>query len=172
MLKLTGAVCVLLSCAGMGFARGREYKLRIRDLLTLKKLMLLLRGEIKYGVTPLPEALDVIGRKVEHQFGRCMQKVAEQLKSQPGRPLSDIWEQEVRSHATGSFLGREDVSSCVRLGQQLGYLDKEMQIANIDFYMEQLEGTIEKLEGEQGKRIRVCRCLGIFAGVMISLVLL
>lgn len=172
MCKLIGAICVLAACTGMGFARGREYKLRIQDLLVFKKLVLLLRGEIRYGATPLPEALTHISGRTEHQFGTCMGNIAKQLQAQPGKPFSDIWEKEIRACGKESSLKGEDIRQCVRLGQQLGYLDKEMQISNIDFYIEQVEGTIERLESEQGKRSRVCHCLGFFAGIMISLVLL
>ena len=172
MCKLIGAIFVLAACTGMGFARGREYKLRIQDLLMFKKLVLLLRGEIRYGATALPEALCHISDRVEHQFGKCMGTIARQLQAQSGRPFYEIWEKEVRACAKESALKGEDIRQCLRLGQQLGYLDKEMQISNIDFFIEQVEGTVERLEMEQGKRSRVCHCLGIFSGIMISLVLL
>lgn len=172
MLKIMGAVCVLCSCTGIGFAKSREYRQRISELLLLKRLMLLLRGEIKYALTPLPEAFDAIGRKVEHQFGKCMEEIGKRLKGQSGVPLAKIWEEEFQKCMAASCLSKEDAQCCVRLGQQLGYLDKEMQVTHIDFYIEQLEGTIERLEEEQGRRSRVCRSLGVFAGVMICLVLL
>lgn len=172
MFKIAGAILVFASCAGIGYGKSVEYRRRIRELLLLKKMMLMLRGEVRYGATPLPDAFDRIGDKIEHVFGMFLKKVSRQLKQQPGKPLSDIWSTEMKKELTACNLTKEDQKQLQRLGSDLGYLDREMQISTIDFYVEQLEGTIEGLEKEQGKRSRVYNCLGIFAGIMINLVLL
>lgn len=131
----------------------------------------MLRGEIKYARTPLPEAFAAIGRKMENVFGSFLLQMADVLQKQEGESLQDVWEhnlEEMLVHA----LTKEDRQQLKKLGSQLGYLDQEMQISTIDFQVEQLEGLIEKLEEEQGKRSKVCSCLGVFAGVMVNLILL
>lgn len=172
MLKMTGAVMILVACCGMGFGKAMEYKKRIRDLLILKKLLLMLRGEIKYARTPLAEAFTTIGRKMENVFGEFLLKVSNQMNEQQGETFLQIWESNLDATLTKSALLKEDRQQLKRLGNQLGYLDKEMQISTIDFQVEQLEVLVKKLEEEQGKRSRVCNCLGVFAGVMLNLILL
>ncbi len=172
MLKIAGAVMILVACCGIGFGKGMEYKKRIRDLLILKKLLLMLRGEIKYARTPLAEAFSNIGRKLENVFGEFLIKVSDRMNQQQGETFLQIWETNLEETLTRSALLKEDRQQLKRLGNQLGYLDKEMQISTIDFQVEQLEVLVKKLEEEQGKRSRVCNCLGVFAGLMLNLILL
>ena len=174
MLKITGAVLILASCAGMGFGKGMEYKRRVAELLLLKKWLLMLRGEIKYAGTPLPEAFARIGSKMENVYGIFLTQVSKDLEGQNGQSLQEIWEKNLNEVFQNSknFLNREDRQQLKSLGSQLGYLDREMQISTIDFFVEQMETQIQQLEAEQGKRCRVYHCIGIFAGVMLNLLLL
>lgn len=172
MLKVIGAVMIFCACLGMGFRKGMEYKYRIRDLLLVKKMLLMLRGEIKYAKAPLPEAFANIGSRLDNNVGSFLNHVAEQLENQQGETFSEIWEKNLQLCLRQSALTKEDRQLLERLGGQLGYLDREMQLSTIDFQVEQMEGLIKRLEAEQGKRSRVCSCLGIFAGVMLNLILL
>lgn len=172
MLKMAGAVMIFVACCGMGFGKSMEYKKRIRDLLRLKKLLLMLRGEIKYARTPLSEAFSTIGRKMENVLGEFLLKVSQQMDAQQGETFLQIWERNLEEVLAKSALLKEDRQQLKRLGNQLGYLDREMQISTIDFQVEQLETLVSKLEEEQGKRSRVCNCMGVFAGVMLNLILL
>ncbi|MCI8371050.1 MAG: hypothetical protein HFI75_01360 [Lachnospiraceae bacterium] len=172
MLKIAGSVMIFTACLAMGVGKGKEYKRRIGELLLVKRLLLMLRGEVKYARTPLPEAFQTIGKKMENVFGTFLLRVAEELNQQEGETLQQVWEKNLDQVLDKSALTREDRQQLKKLGSQLGYLDQEMQISTIDFQVEQLEGQIKRLEEEQGKRSRVCSCLGIFAGVMLNLILL
>lgn len=163
---------ILAACAGLGFGRGQEYKKRIQELLILKKMLLMLRGEIRYARTPLPEAFSNIGHKLNSSVGTFLQSVAKRLETQSGESLAEIWQETLHQTLDKTALTREDKSQLEKFGTQLGYLDREMQIATIEFQLEQLEELLGRLEKEQGKKSRVCSCMGIFAGVMLNLILL
>lgn len=171
-MKMTGAVMVFVACVAMGYGRGREYRRRIGELLMIKKIVLMLRGEVRYAASAFPEAFDRISGKVEHKFGKVMGEIAKELKRQPGKPLAQIWKERLKPGLESCALTKEDKNQLIQLGSDLGYLDRDMQLSTIDFYVEQLEGTIEALEKEKEKRSRVYNCLGVFAGIMINLVLL
>jgi len=172
MLKVVGAVMIFIACCGMGFGKSMEYRKRIRELLVLKKMLLMLRGEIKYARTPLSEAFSNIGNRQEHALGGFFVRVSKQMDHQQGETFLHIWESNLDNSLSKSALTKEDKKQLKRLGNQLGYLDKEMQISTIEFQVEQLETLIKKLEEEQGKRSRVCNCMGVFAGLMLNLILL
>lgn len=172
MSKIAGAVMILVACCGMGFGKSMEYKKRIRDLLNVKKILLMLRGEIKYAKSPLAEAFAAIGKRQENVFGEFLLQVADGMNEQQGETFLQIWENKLELILPKSALLKEDRQQLKRLGGQLGYLDREMQISTIDLQVEQLEMLIKRLEEEQGKRCRVCSCLGVFAGIMLNLILL
>ena len=56
MLKLLGMFCILSGSPGLGIRFAKELDLRIQELSELQKLMILLKGEIRYMHQPLPEA--------------------------------------------------------------------------------------------------------------------
>ena len=57
MFKIVGAILVIFSSSAMGLYLSNELKTRIVDLKELKKILLLLRGDIQYANTLLPEAV-------------------------------------------------------------------------------------------------------------------
>lgn len=172
MLKMTGAVMVFISCWGMGYHRSLEYRKRIRDLLMWKKFLLMLRGEIRYARTTLPEAFRTIGQRLEHAIGYFLLEVADAMEGQQGERMQHLWDAGLNHMQSGCSLSKEDIRSFQRLGGQLGYLDRDMQLSTIDFHVEQLEGLVKTLQEQQGRQSRVCHCLGIFAGVMLNLMLI
>ena len=56
MIKGIGALLILASAAGIGVSFGNDLKGRCMELRMLKQMIYMLRGEIKYTKTPLPEA--------------------------------------------------------------------------------------------------------------------
>ena len=63
MNKLIGAVLVISSCSMLGFYFSSELKTRIDNLKELKKLLILLRGDIEFANTPLPEAVQTLSKR-------------------------------------------------------------------------------------------------------------
>ena len=88
MLKAAGLFLLFSGCFSLGIGKSRGLKKRLELLRELKKLLLLLSGEIRCVKTPLPEAFRKIGRKAEDPFGTFFQKVAEELTGE-GRKLPE-----------------------------------------------------------------------------------
>lgn len=172
MLKIAGAIMILIACAGIGYGKGREYKQRIRQLLLEKRMILMLRGEIQYALTPLPDAFSSIAGRMDNLYGTFLKEVSMELQKQNAKTVGQVWEEKAKEIFSKSVLTREDIKQLQALGGQLGYLDTQMQLSTIELHLEQLEHKILALEQEQGKKSRVCNCLGIFAGVMLNLMLL
>ena len=77
MLKLAGACLIMVSTAGIGVSFGSDLKRRSQELRILKQLIYMLRGEIKYTKTPLPEAFYHISVRLPRPFGPFLAGVAE-----------------------------------------------------------------------------------------------
>ena len=56
MVKLLGAAIVIISGGILGFYRASRERKRLEQGIELKRLLYLLQGEIRYGLTPLPDA--------------------------------------------------------------------------------------------------------------------
>ena len=65
-----------------------------------------------------------------------------------------------------------DKENLVRFGENLGYLDREMQLGTIDLYLNQLEEEINEQAIVARERTKLYNVLGIMAGIFITIVMI
>lgn len=172
IMKMIGCVLVITSSAGMGLYFSAVLKSRIDELKELKKIVLLLRGNIRYTNTPLPEAMESISKRYEGSFNTFLHIVIEQLQNLSGATLSDIWRNAVEKGLKGFSLTKLDKESLLNFGSNLGYLDKDMQLGTIDLYIAQLEAEIEEATRTAKEKSYLYKSLGILGGIFISIIML
>lgn len=171
MLKMIGVVLVIAASSGLGFAMSQELKDRIETLIYLKKIMLMLRGEIKYMKSPLPEAFSNVAVRVNPPFTEFFKTLSGELEGLEGSPFPIIWKEKVNEHLKSLKLMKQDYEQLERLGENFGYLDGEMQLNTIDLYIEQLEVEIKTAQETIGAKTRVYNCMGVMGGIFITVII-
>lgn len=171
LLKLIGITLIIGSSAGIGFYFSNYLKNRLTDLGELKKSILILRGEIRYGNTPLPEAIEAIGRK-NNRLSGFFTYIGQELMKLDGIPFYTIWIEGIGIGLKASHLNKHDKETLSKLGETLGYLDKEMQINLINLYIEELETEIKESFKIMKEKSYLYNTLGIMAGIFIAIVIL
>lgn len=171
-LKMLGSVFVIASTSLFGYLMGMERINRLKQLKTLKKILYQLRGEIQYGYTPLPEAMGNLGGRNETVFSQFFLSMEEQLKNYEGKTFFSIWKRGIEEKLKHTALNNQDKVKLIALGENLGYLDQEMQIKNIDLYIEGLEEEIKVESSSQKEKIRLYQLLGVLSGVFVTIVML
>ncbi len=58
------------------------------------------------------------------------------------------------------------------LGRYLGYLDKEMQLANLDLYLSETDEKLVRLAQELPARKKLFQVLGVMAGLFLAILFL
>lgn len=172
ILKIIGCILVIASSAGMGFYFSSEINCRIEDLKELKKLIGLLRGDIRYASTPLPEAISAIARRSSGHFEAFLKKVSQKLNELSGMTFFEIWREAVEKDLADTAMVKKDKYQLIQLGENLGYLDKDMQMNTLDLYLSQLEEEISDLTKTAREKTYLFRSLGIMAGIFISIVMI
>lgn len=170
--KVVGCILVILSSTLMGFYFSNQLKCRIDDLKELRKLIVLLRGDIRYSNTPLPEAVGSIAKRHEGCFKNFFTKVSEKLNEFGGNTFSQVWKEAVDEELLGTYLNKQDKSHLIQFGENLGYLDKEMQMNTLDLFILQVEEEIKELSKTAKEKVYLYNSLGIMAGIFISIILL
>lgn len=170
--KIIGAFLVIVSSGGMGLYFSLLLKERIKDLKELNKMVIMLRGEIRYASTPLPEAIENILLRTEGELKKFLGKVLEELKKLEGRPFGDIWSTCVNAELLDTSLNKKDKLLLARLGESLGYLDKEMQLNTIDLYVTQVQGELDDAVDSVKEKVRLYNMLGVMFGIFITIVLI
>lgn len=79
MLKLMFLLMIFIISSYLGFIYGETFKKRHDQLKEILKALSILEGEIMYGSTPLPEALDNISFKVREPLNKVIKGVKDKL---------------------------------------------------------------------------------------------
>jgi stage III sporulation protein AB len=144
----------------------------MEDLKEWKKLICLLRGDIRYANTPLPEAISSIGRRHEGNFHAFLNTVGAQLQELSGETLASIWRAAAEMTLSNTSLNRKDKMQLIRFGENLGYLDKDMQMNTFELYLSQLDEEITELSRTVKGKVYLYNSLGIMAGIFITIIMI
>lgn len=172
LLKILGAILTVFSCSALGFYFSNELNVRIKQLRELRKYITILRGDIRYGGTPLPEAIANLSRRSPGAFQKFLTNTSEALIANGGGTFSAIWGNCVWKDLKDTCLTQADKESLIRFGDTLGYLDREMQINTIDLYLNQLQDEIKEQAIVAKERTKLYNALGIMAGIFITIIML
>lgn len=170
--KVVGCIMVIISSTAMGFFFSNEMRCRIEDLKELRKLIVLLRGDIRYANTPLPEAISSIARRQNRNYSIFLTKIYTRLNELSGSTFSEIWKEAVEKELVSTSLSKMDKMNLSQFGENMGYLDKDMQMNTLDLYINQLDFEIEELSKTIKEKSYLCNSLGIMAGIFITIIML
>ncbi|MDO5293098.1 MAG: stage III sporulation protein AB [bacterium] len=172
MIKMIGVLLVIGSSTAIGLYFSTMTKGRVKDLKVLKKYIILLRGDIEYSSTPLPEAIEMLSRRSNDRFKEFFEKVASELRKLDGIPFTEIWDKGIRENMNEIFLTEPDKDLLRKLGDTLGFMDKDMQVKSIDLYLEQLELELAEAIKTEKEKTRLYNLLGVLCGIFITVVLI
>ena len=172
MLKRAGAVLILLSATGLGLSYSLDLKKRCMELRLLKQLIYLLRGELKYTRTPLPEAFSHMAERMREPFSSFLRSLEREMGKLGGKPFGELWREQIDCGLAGTSLQKEDKEQLKALGEVLGYLDLEMQLGSLELYLEQLEVSILEAREAIRTRQKLYQSLGVAGGIFLILLLL
>lgn len=172
LIRVLGIVVVLLASCGLGFRISYELIYRIDDLQQIKRVMIMLRGEIKYANAPLTEALSSIASRVPAPWKELLKEMTETMENCDGESFASIFQTMQKKYLEGTSLLPKDISRLGDFGSNLGYLDKEMQMGSIDLYLEELEEQIKEAGEKVEKNSKLYRIMGMAVGVLILMIIL
>lgn len=171
VLKLTGSLLVICSCGALGMWKAEQWKEHLRSLEQLRKMIVLLKGEILYGLTPLGEAFSHGANKSEGVLAELFRQVAERIDSQEGELFYVIWREEIGKKRKELPLSDREIRELTEFGEHLGYLDLEMQEHTVALYLEQLDLSIRFYREHEREHSRLYTSLGIMGGLFLSIVM-
>lgn len=74
MLKAAGAVLVIFACTALGYSQSLTFQKRLGCLEEIRKMTILLLGEITYRREALPQAMERVSGKVGAPFCDFLKK--------------------------------------------------------------------------------------------------
>jgi stage III sporulation protein AB len=158
-------------CLGLGVWYRFRMNGRIRALRSLRYILELLAGEVRYGQATLPECCGHIARYLSPPFDTAFEEIGRQMAENTGRSFGEIFRQEMDRVFMSLPLTEEDRQAFYEFTLQTGFADAQMQLRIIEQCMERLRVTQEQLEKGNAEKGRMAVGLGAMGGLLLILVL-
>ena len=173
MIKITGLIIVIIASFFAGGVMANHVKLRVEELLYVKKLLLMFRGEVAYKNSMLPEAFLIVGARARAPYNELFTELAKDTEENCTKTMSCVFNEALEKHLHGhTYLKKEDLLKLGELGDTLGYQNQTMQLSNIDLFVDRLEILIAEEQGKMNDTMKVYKTMSMMTGLFIAIVLL
>lgn len=172
MIKLVGAVLVLVSAYAIGSLLALQVKEQELWLKDIKTALFLLMGELEYRQVPLPDALTIIGKRHGGKLSGFFQNLSGQLIQKDGFSLQELWKKAAESALKDCPLKAEQKEEFGDLGLYFTESDKETRRNSLEFYLNRLEEDIVRLRETGADKAYLCRTLGMLGGIFLLILVL
>jgi stage III sporulation protein AB len=171
IIKITASLLIIMSCGMAGLIIAHSYASRPDQLKALIYALKMLETEIAYTLTPLPEALFRVGKRVGGEIGEFFISVGTQLSQENVPTCGEVWDSNLAGLKESACLTPGDLGILRSFGYNLGLSDREDQIKNLKLTQEQLNNHLYSAEKLREKNQRMWRTVGFLAGLAVVFIL-
>ena len=170
-IKFIGIILILISAAAIGCIFGEKAKREIKVLESLNRCLMLFEGEIRYSGTTIRDICERLSGSGEI-WTDFFRYISDELSCDAiSGNIGMIWERGISLSDVSKALNDEDKCELIRFGRELGSGDRESELARINLYMDYIKNRLSYLEDNINERVRLCRLLGVTAGVFITILI-
>lgn len=166
--KVIGSAFVVAATSKIGYDKANDFEKRVRDLKEFQSALWLLKSEIDFNMPLLKDALLVCSKLVHKNVGDVFAKASENLNN--GLDTISAWCDAVDN--TKLYLYKEDILVVKEFANSLGVSDIKLQIENIENTVTKLKAKEENAVDNLKKYSKMCKTLGVTAGLLIVTLLL
>ncbi|WP_297633477.1 stage III sporulation protein AB [uncultured Clostridium sp.] len=172
MLKYLLIISIFLFCSYTGILLGKRYINRYKNLCEVNKYSNLLKNEILYKNTPLPEALINIENNENKVFGEIFKQVAEDLICGKKYTAYDSFKEIYIKQKSEFYFTKEDEKTIADFLMVLGESGVYGQQNAFDLFKMNIERNLKEAEEVSKKNSKLYSSLGVLTGAMISIFLI
>lgn len=171
MVKLLGAVLVLLAATLAGFMKAGQYASRPHQIRRLILALKRLETEIAYGFTPLPEALQRIALQSSEPIKGLFEEAARGMIAPANWTAQQSLHHAVQAGWKQTAMKAAEKEVLLQLAFTLGTSDRTNQLGHIATAVRQLESEELAAREEQARYEKMSRSLGVLGGAFIVILL-
>ncbi|OEF98431.1 stage III sporulation protein SpoIIIAB [Desulfuribacillus alkaliarsenatis] len=171
MVKTIAIVLILTSSTLIGFLLANRYGQRVKELRLIYSALKHFETEIIYGLTPMPEALRNIAKRMESPISNVYYEMSEKF-SEHELSTVDIWQTCWRDNRRHLALTKRDYDILMQLGYSIGQTDKENQLKHIGIALSYIQAEEEEARHDQQKHEKMYKYLGFLMGLMVVILMM
>ena len=170
-LKVIGSVFLIFSAAAIGFVKAEELKCRVERMEEMKRMMILLQGELRFHRAELSEAFENVAERVQEPFRDFLKETGSRLEKKEAG-FDEIWEETSIKILTVEGIRREDEQLLDLLKSSLGYLDLTLQTETLNLAILQTEDSINQAKEQQARKGKLYQTMGVTVGALLVLLII
>src|SRR5579875_2769087 len=170
MVKLIGAIFIIVATTVIGFEASRNFSERPRQLRALRSALQSLDAEIMYGHTPLYEAARRLASQMTRPFSSFFESFAGKLTNTE-TTVKDAWEESLKEVWKSTALKQGEFEIMKQFGETLGRHDRFSQQKHIMLTLSHLEREEADAVQAQAKYEKMVKSLGFLAGLLLIILL-
>lgn len=167
--KWIGAVLIIISCSGCGFAIAAGKRREESLVCQLLRILQIIEAELQYHVTPLPELCRMAAGETKGILRVVFMNLYRELKWQQ---LPDAGSCMYAAIQRSGEMPARVRRLLVQLGQTLGRFDLSGQLQGIRAVQKRCEETLEMIRKNRDERLRSYQTLGVCAGAALAIILI
>lgn len=166
IVKLFGAVCVILGCGGFGFMIAANARREISALRQLIGVLDFIECELNYRMTPLAQLCRLSAAISNGCIKRLLLHLAGELEQQKAHSVDKCIIAAIQHSPDLPPITAQRV---VELGKSLGRFDLNGQIKCIRVLNSENTRVLDELTADHTTRIRSYKTLGLCAGAALAI---
>ena len=170
-IKLIGSLFLLGSASSIGFLKSEELAERVKKLQEMKRMMILLQGELRFHRAELSEAFENVAERVQEPFRYFLKETGNRLEKKEAG-FDEIWEETSIKILAVEGIRREDEQLLDLLKSSLGYLDLTLQTETLNLAILQTEDSINQAKEQQARKGKLYQTMGVTVGALLVLLII
>lgn len=171
MIKLVGAVLIIVATTLVGFEVSKRLSERPRQLRLLKSALQSLEAEIMYGHTPLHEASRRLADQLSKPISTFFDHFSKRL-THTETTVMEAWEGSLKEVWKTTALKGGEYEIMKQFGETLGRHDRISQQKQIRLTLAHLEREEADAHEKQAKYERMAKSLGFLSGLLLIILLM
>ena len=163
---------MLIASVFWGCMKAAELEKHTMRLVELKRLLVLLQGELRFHRASLAEAFGNVAERVEEPFSVFLKEMSEKMEAKTFGSFEMIWRETIEKLFRKKGFMKEDEKIFEMLCSSLGYLDLTMQTESLNLAAMQVEEVIKTAEEQRQIKGKLYRTMGISVGALLTLLII
>lgn len=169
-MKIIGVIWIILGSTGMGVWFRSAYLQKLSILENCEKALLVLRGEIEYGRTMLPEAFLQASKSCSGKISLFFERMS--CYTREGKmSLTKVWQKACDETFAPDELGRTTEQEWRAIGDVLSMPEWKQQIQMLTLCQKRLAYAREQWQKKKDQKTRLYPGFGAITGCMLCIFL-
>ncbi|WP_462412160.1 stage III sporulation protein SpoIIIAB [Neobacillus sp. Marseille-QA0830] len=170
MVKVIGAIFIIVATTLTGFEAARHFSERPKQLRALRSALQSLEAEIMYGHTPLHEAARRLSEQLAKPLSTFFDSFSQKLMDTE-TTVKEAWQTSLKEVWNTTALRNAEFEIMKQFGETLGRHDRFSQQKQIMLTLSHLEREEADAVQAQAKYEKMVKSLGFLSGLLLIILL-